>query len=74
MAPSASIARSPGRQIAKRTRGHSHRPITRLMGPSDFGQLLKPGRGVQMHQFGAALVERSLAGDDLAGQLGTLAG
>ena len=42
------------------------------MGPSDFGQLLKPGRGVQMHQFGAVLVERSLAGDDLAGQLGTL--
>jgi len=42
MALSASITRSPVRQIAKRTRGHSHGPITRLMSPSDFGQLLKP--------------------------------
>lgn len=39
---SASIARSPVRRIARRTRGHSHGPITRLMSPSDFGQLLKP--------------------------------
>ena len=37
-----SIARSPVRAIARRTRGHSHGPITRLMSPSDFGQLLKP--------------------------------
>src|SRR5258705_2547158 len=29
-------------RIAKRTRGQSHGPITRLMSPSDFGQLLKP--------------------------------
>ena len=29
-------------QIAKRTRGQSHGPITRLMSPSDFGRLLKP--------------------------------
>ena len=42
MARSASITRSPVRQIARRTRGHSHGPITRLMSPSDFGQLLKP--------------------------------
>ena len=42
MALSASITRSPVRQIARRTRGHSHGPITRLMSPSDFGQLLKP--------------------------------
>jgi redox-sensitive bicupin YhaK (pirin superfamily) len=42
MALSASIIPSPVRQIAKRTRGHSHGPITRLMSPSDFGQLLKP--------------------------------
>ena len=42
MALSASITRSPVRQIAKRTRGHSHGPVTRLMSPSDFGQLLKP--------------------------------
>src|SRR5712664_2736495 len=46
MALSASITRSPAqspvRQIARRTRGSSHGPITRLMSPSDFGQLLKP--------------------------------
>jgi len=42
MALSASITSSPVRRIAKRTRGHSHGPITRLMSPSDFGQLLKP--------------------------------
>jgi redox-sensitive bicupin YhaK (pirin superfamily) len=29
-------------RIAKRTRGQKHGPITRLMSPSDFGQLLKP--------------------------------
>src|SRR5712664_4105859 len=46
MALSASITRSPAqspvRQIARRTRGHSEGSITRLMSPSDFGQLLKP--------------------------------
>jgi redox-sensitive bicupin YhaK (pirin superfamily) len=42
MVLSASITRSAVRQIARRTRGHSHGPITRLMSPSDFGQLLKP--------------------------------
>jgi redox-sensitive bicupin YhaK (pirin superfamily) len=34
--------RTPERQIARRTRGQSHGPITRLMSPSDFGQILKP--------------------------------
>src|ERR1700686_4224383 len=33
---------SPPSRIAKRTRGQSHGPITRLMSPSDFGRLLKP--------------------------------
>jgi redox-sensitive bicupin YhaK (pirin superfamily) len=42
MTLSALITRSPVRQIARRTRGHSHGPITRLMSPSDVGQLLKP--------------------------------
>src|SRR5258708_13619004 len=42
MTIAASIARSPLRQIAARTRGNSHGPITRLMSPSDLGQLLKP--------------------------------
>src|SRR6266478_315846 len=64
MALSASITRSPAqspvRQIARRTRGHSHGPITRLMSPSDFGQLLKPfvfldlfdNKGVPFEGFG----------------------
>lgn len=30
------------RSITHRTRGHGHGPITRLMSPSDLGQLLKP--------------------------------
>ena len=42
MVVSASIIRRPVRQIARRTRGQTHGPITRLMSPSDFGQLLKP--------------------------------
>lgn len=42
MAVSATIAKSSVRQIARRTRGQSHGPITRLMSPSDFGRLLKP--------------------------------
>jgi redox-sensitive bicupin YhaK (pirin superfamily) len=36
--PPASLARA----IAQRTRGQTHGPITRLMSPSDFGQILKP--------------------------------
>jgi redox-sensitive bicupin YhaK (pirin superfamily) len=42
MAASATITKNPVRQIARRTRGQKHGPITRLMSPSDFGQLLKP--------------------------------
>src|SRR5436190_23507393 len=30
------------RRIAHRTHGHGHGPITRLMSPSDLGQVLKP--------------------------------
>ena len=60
MALSASMTRSPVRQITRRTRGHSHGPITRLMSPSDFGQLLKPfvfldlfdNKGVSFEGFG----------------------
>jgi redox-sensitive bicupin YhaK (pirin superfamily) len=36
------IKQSPRSRIARRTRGQSHGPITRLMSPSDFGGLLKP--------------------------------
>ena len=32
----------PVREIVYRTRGHTHGPITRLMSPSDLGELLKP--------------------------------
>ena len=42
MSPFGSIARGPLRQIARRTRGQTHGPITRLMSPSGFGELLKP--------------------------------
>src|SRR5437660_10318325 len=30
------------RRVTYRTRGHSHGPITRLVSPSDVGQLIKP--------------------------------
>jgi redox-sensitive bicupin YhaK (pirin superfamily) len=36
------ITPGPTPRIAKRTHGHTHGPITRLMSPSDFGHLLKP--------------------------------
>ena len=38
--PSPIIA--PSRRIMRRTRGHRHGPITRLMSPSDLGQAAKP--------------------------------
>lgn len=31
-----------GRRIVRRTRGHSHGPIVRLMSPSDLGEIIKP--------------------------------
>jgi len=36
------MTQSPRSRIARRTRGQSHGPITRLMSPSDFGSVLKP--------------------------------
>src|SRR6267142_3952537 len=36
------MTQTPLSRIARRTRGQSHGPITRLMSPSDFGHLLKP--------------------------------
>ena len=35
-------AQSAARQIAYRTRGSAHGPLTRLMSPGDLGQVLKP--------------------------------
>src|SRR5260370_35966839 len=37
-----STTQSAASRIARRTRGQTHGPVTRLMSPSDFGQLLKP--------------------------------
>jgi len=37
-----STKQSTPSRIARRTRGQTHGPVTRLMSPSDFGQLLKP--------------------------------
>ena len=42
LAPAKSIAPRLARAIAHRTRGQAHGPITRLMSPSDFGEILKP--------------------------------
>ena len=37
-----STTQSPPSLIGRRTSGHTRGPVTRLMSPSDFGQLLKP--------------------------------
>jgi redox-sensitive bicupin YhaK (pirin superfamily) len=37
-----STTQNPPFRIARRTHGQTHGPVTRLMSPSDFGQLLKP--------------------------------
>jgi redox-sensitive bicupin YhaK (pirin superfamily) len=34
--------RSKARKIVQRTRGRTHGPVTRLMSPCDFGEILKP--------------------------------
>src|SRR5882724_1757919 len=40
--PAQTRAPRPARAIAQRTRGRTHGPVTRLMSPSDFGEILKP--------------------------------
>src|SRR5260370_40015740 len=40
--PATIMKENPPSRVARRTRGPSHGPITRLMSPSDFGRLLKP--------------------------------
>jgi redox-sensitive bicupin YhaK (pirin superfamily) len=40
--PSTARVEERMRRIVYRTRGHRHGPITRLMSPSDLGQILKP--------------------------------
>lgn len=54
MAVSATITRTPVRQIVRRTRGQSHGPITRLMSPSDFGEFLKPFVFLDLFDFDGA--------------------
>jgi redox-sensitive bicupin YhaK (pirin superfamily) len=39
---SKSLPPRPARAIVRRTRGVTHGPVTRLMSPSDFGEILKP--------------------------------
>jgi redox-sensitive bicupin YhaK (pirin superfamily) len=41
-ARSQSLPLSKARAVVQRTRGRTHGPVTRLMSPSDFGQILKP--------------------------------
>src|ERR1700732_492491 len=40
--PAKSPPPSKARTILQRTRGRTHGPVTRLMSPSDFGEILKP--------------------------------
>src|SRR5439155_12504039 len=40
--PFKATAEARPRRIAYRTRGHSQGPITRLVSPSDVGELIKP--------------------------------
>ena len=42
LAQAKSILPSQTRAIVQRTRGRTHGPVTRLMSPSDFGEILKP--------------------------------
>ena len=42
VAPAKSIPPRLARGIVRRTRGRTHGPATRLMSPSDFGEILKP--------------------------------
>src|SRR3989454_10419011 len=42
MKSSLAKAATQARRVAYRTRGHSHGPITRLVSPSDVGELIKP--------------------------------
>jgi redox-sensitive bicupin YhaK (pirin superfamily) len=42
MAKSTAVIEERPRQIVQRTRGRRHGPITRLMSPSDLGEILKP--------------------------------
>src|SRR3982074_3231234 len=42
LAPAKSPRPSKARAIVRRTRGQTHGPVTRLMSPFDFGEILKP--------------------------------
>src|SRR5713101_8586039 len=42
MKSSLAKAATQARRVTYRTRGHSHGPITRLVSPSDVGELIKP--------------------------------
>jgi redox-sensitive bicupin YhaK (pirin superfamily) len=40
--PASAKSSNVARAIVRRTRGQTHGPVTRLMSPSDFGEILKP--------------------------------
>ena len=42
MKSSLAKAATQARRVTYRTRGNSHGPITRLVSPSDVGELIKP--------------------------------
>jgi redox-sensitive bicupin YhaK (pirin superfamily) len=48
----ASLIPLPDRRIVYRTRGQGHGPITRLMSPSDLGEVVKPFVFLDIFEFG----------------------
>jgi len=56
---------TPVRRIATRTRGHGHGPITRLMSPSDLGQLVKPFVFLDIFDLGEEMLHSMSQGDGM---------
>ncbi|MDM0065280.1 pirin family protein [Variovorax sp. J31P207] len=50
------------RRVGHRTRGHGHGPITRLMSPSDLGQLLKPFVFLDIFDMGEGFLRAAASG------------
>lgn len=53
------------RTIALRTRGRGHGPITRLMSPSDLGQMVKPFVFLDIFDMGEATLRAMAMGDGM---------
>lgn len=56
---------TPARGIATRTWGHGHGPITRLMSPSDLGQLVKPFVFLDIFDLGEEMLHSMSQGDGM---------